>query len=484
MTRPYARTNAEAHIYMDLHPCACGDEAFERKSAVISEGETLCSRYTGRCMRCGTSRAFVFELPAAIRPPGAGQVEFGGDEASRIIDAGQWMTVAFTHVRRRPSTARDLEIARGAVQETLKFIPPGADRVPEHAFWTRDGRAAWKAHPDWFRTGSLRSYLEVFHQLHERARAAPALEPSPSDPDPDPGSPAARLSFVELVEALQRVVARQHGFAGGELMRQLHELGSELVDHLARPMVPAQRPPTPGELARLADEIARAEAASRQPLTDARDGAASARRHDEMQRIVDRVRIMVERMEPPCDGKDPVPRSSSSMLEARLTSSDPEDVYDAIIDIGKQGHPELADRVAPFLASETPFLREAAVRSLAFHLRAPAYTAEVVRLLTQDPDPGVRAAAAMGLNTFAMKDPELVRQLVEVAVNAAEAEAVRDAAFMSALVGAGVDRAEFPKVGWVPGFERNADWALLARALTRAGIALPPRLAERVLGMR
>lgn len=34
-------------------------------------------------------------------------------------------------------------------------------------------------------------------------------------------------------------------------------------------------------------------------------------------------------------------------IEAGLASDDPEDVYDAITDIGKQGHRELADRVAP-----------------------------------------------------------------------------------------------------------------------------------------
>lgn len=174
----------------------------------------------------------------------------------------------------------------------------------------------------------------------------------------------------------------------------------------------------------------------------------------------------------------------AAAIEAGLASADPEDVYDAIIDIGKQGHPELADRVVPFLASATGFLREAAVRALVFHLRLPAYKAQAIQMLTGDPDPGVRAAAAMGLNTFAMTDPGLVRQLVTVALDTAEQEAVREAAFLAALVGAGIERPEFPKAAWVPGFERNADWGLLARALGRAGIAVPPGLAERAASPR
>jgi HEAT repeat protein len=174
--------------------------------------------------------------------------------------------------------------------------------------------------------------------------------------------------------------------------------------------------------------------------------------------------------------------SRVAAIDAGLASTNPEDVYDAIIDIGKQGHRELVDRVVPFLTSPTAFLREAAIRTLAFHLRLPAYQAEAVRLLDHDPDAGVRAAAAMGLNTFAMKDPALVGHLAEVALRPDEAEAVRESAFLSALVGAGIDRSEFPRADWVPGFDAKADWALLARALGRAGIAIPPALAGRTSG--
>jgi HEAT repeat protein len=166
-------------------------------------------------------------------------------------------------------------------------------------------------------------------------------------------------------------------------------------------------------------------------------------------------------------------------IDEGLSSTNPEDVYDAIIDIGKQAHPELVDRVVPYLTSPTGFLREAALRTLVFHLRIPAYKADAIRMLDSDPDEGVREAAAMGLNTFAAKDPELLQHLLRVAVTTTEDDTVRAAAFLSALVAAGIERSEFPKARVLPDFDTKADWPLLARALSRAGIPMPAGVAER-----
>lgn len=167
-------------------------------------------------------------------------------------------------------------------------------------------------------------------------------------------------------------------------------------------------------------------------------------------------------------------------IEEELASSDPEDVYDAIIDIGKQGHPELADRVIPYLSSPVGFLREAALRTLVFHLHLPENKADAVRLLDQDPDEGAREAAAMALSFFATKDAELLQHLVRVAINTSEQDTVRAAAFLSALDAAGLERGEFPKARALPDFETRADWGLLARVLSRAGHAVPPEVVERV----
>jgi hypothetical protein len=164
-------------------------------------------------------------------------------------------------------------------------------------------------------------------------------------------------------------------------------------------------------------------------------------------------------------------------IEAGLVSSNPENVYDALIDIGKQGHRDLADRVVPYLTSPTDFLREAAIRTLAFYLHLPAHKADAMRMLDSDPDEGVRQAAAMGLRAFAM-DPLVMQQLLRVALKDGEDETVREAAFIAALVAAGIQRDEFPMGRWLPGFDDNADWPLLERALRVAGIPVPPGVAQ------
>jgi len=137
-------------------------------------------------------------------------------------------------------------------------------------------------------------------------------------------------------------------------------------------------------------------------------------------------------------------RARVAAIEEGLASEDPEDVYDALIDVGKQGHRELVARIAPYLASPTGFLREAAQRTLVFHLHLPEYKADAIRMLDTDPDEGVREAAAMGLSFFAMKDAELLQHLLRVAINTSEQDTVRAAAFLSALDAAGLEPGEFP----------------------------------------
>ncbi|HEX3761773.1 MAG TPA: hypothetical protein VHW23_23905 [Kofleriaceae bacterium] len=171
MTRLYARSNAEAHLYMDLQPCACGEHAFDRRSAVIDDGGTLCSRYEGACPRCGAARAFVFELPAEIRPVRHDAIEFGGSDPSHLLDPGEWMAVADAHARRQPGTRRDLEVAIAALQEMLKFIPPDGDRVPDDAFRTERGRAVHDAEPGRFRRVRLDTVLGVYRDLRPPAPA-------------------------------------------------------------------------------------------------------------------------------------------------------------------------------------------------------------------------------------------------------------------------------------------------------------------------
>jgi hypothetical protein len=162
-----ARSTHEAHLYMDLQPCGCGEGRFPRASSVVTvpDGE-LARRYNGGCVRCGTGREFLFRLPA--EPVAVEEaVRYGGPEPSQLIDAGEWLWVAESHARGVPAGAEALPeadrrrcrvrlaAAVAALDEVLKFVPPGGARVPVTAVWTTLGRSVYQREPGRFRTGRL-----------------------------------------------------------------------------------------------------------------------------------------------------------------------------------------------------------------------------------------------------------------------------------------------------------------------------------------
>jgi hypothetical protein len=174
-----ARTNEEAHLYMDLHPCACGETTFPRSSSVVQTPDgDLASRYTGTCPRDGAQREFTFRLPQQIMAPSRdGVVRYGGPEPSELIDPGEWLSVADAYARSVPadtaSLAGDglvqarsmLNRAAAAIDEVLKFIPPDADRVPESAFVTDRGRAAYGKEPGRFRRPRLEAVRSTYANI-------------------------------------------------------------------------------------------------------------------------------------------------------------------------------------------------------------------------------------------------------------------------------------------------------------------------------
>jgi hypothetical protein len=179
MVLPLARTNAEAHLYMDLHPCACGEIRFPRTSSVVTtpEGEPA-SRYAGTCPQDGAEREFMFRLPERVLPPPPdGAMEYGGPEPSELIDPGEWLSVADAFARSVPAdpasldgdghaAARSMLVhATAAVDEVLKFIPASTDRVPEAAFVTDRGRAAYAKEPGRFRRPRLEAVRDTYRSI-------------------------------------------------------------------------------------------------------------------------------------------------------------------------------------------------------------------------------------------------------------------------------------------------------------------------------
>jgi hypothetical protein len=174
-----ARTNEEAHLYMDLHPCGCGELRFPRSSSVIETPDgDLASHYTGTCPQDGAHREFTFRLPKQITmPPRDGSVSYGGTEPSELIDPGEWLSVADAYARNVPADTASLAAdglaqarsmltrAVAAIDEVLKFIPDGDDRVPEAAFATDRGRAAYAKEPGRFRRPRLEAVRTTYANI-------------------------------------------------------------------------------------------------------------------------------------------------------------------------------------------------------------------------------------------------------------------------------------------------------------------------------
>jgi hypothetical protein len=164
-----ARTRDEAQLYLELHPCPdCGSGDAPWEQALVEIDGELASSYAAACPGCSAQREYLFGLPARETPV-HGWPTFGGPEPSDVIDAGQWLEVAERAVSAVPAdpveAGRVLAIAQAAVAEVIKFVPAGADAVPEDEFWTAQGQAVRAAEPGRFRLDRLLVTRDTYADL-------------------------------------------------------------------------------------------------------------------------------------------------------------------------------------------------------------------------------------------------------------------------------------------------------------------------------
>lgn len=176
---PVARTRDEAHLYMDLHPCdACGAVDVTWHSALTDGDGVPARRYSGRCEGCGAAREFVFALPERPELPGPQDVVFFGGARSQLLDPGEWLLVSDLCAQagsasagteaERAEARQSLAIAAAAVAEVLKFVPDGADEVPDSAFWSQRGRTVREQEPGRFRRRRLSIVRETYQDALDR----------------------------------------------------------------------------------------------------------------------------------------------------------------------------------------------------------------------------------------------------------------------------------------------------------------------------
>ncbi|MGO4462736.1 hypothetical protein AB4039_36445 [Streptomyces sp. M-16] len=169
-----ARSAQEAHLYMDLHVCVCGATQFDRQHRLEDREGLLVSVYEGTCPQCGRTRSYEFTMPDGWPPaPPA----FGGPEPSQIIDPGEFMWVSdrlstesglrllntprAEHREIRPTAA----YGTAALEEVAKFLPEGADRIPEERFTSERGREIYAKDPTRFTRKDITAALELDQRI-------------------------------------------------------------------------------------------------------------------------------------------------------------------------------------------------------------------------------------------------------------------------------------------------------------------------------
>jgi hypothetical protein len=179
MTLPLARTNSEAHVYMDLHPCECGATGGLR-SAVVEAAGDLASRYFGECESCGEFREFLFRLPDRAVVPRPGMVVYGDGSPSELLDPGEWLWVADHNANAVPVDIAGLDAAglrrarlrlaaaEAAIGEVLAFVPPDGISVGPEEFASELGQALYDREPGRFDRDRLEVVRAAYRELLAR----------------------------------------------------------------------------------------------------------------------------------------------------------------------------------------------------------------------------------------------------------------------------------------------------------------------------
>lgn len=168
-----ARTLAEAQVYVSL-TMAADRSAPAGEPPPIVPGSNL------------TEGADAWTLAS---PAGDIAISYASEDAcrtigvwfglgvSQLVDAAQWAVVAATYARRaleadlaytggpdqdRFSVESNWEFAAEAVGEALKFLPQGADVVPDEGVWSEFGRESRAQNPALLTRAKLTDDLEYY----------------------------------------------------------------------------------------------------------------------------------------------------------------------------------------------------------------------------------------------------------------------------------------------------------------------------------
>jgi hypothetical protein len=185
-----ARSHNEAMVYVVLRDCgACGEQIRDITDELSVHDGRVRTEYTALCQRCGSPDTYVFDLPERDPQSGEPGVIYGGADASKILDAGEWLGFADRLAaggpvapagltpQEREAAASSMAAAAAAVREALKFIPPGADTVPLTAIWTDRGREEFGREPGRMRRARMEVLAAAYQESADRLAGGGPIEP-------------------------------------------------------------------------------------------------------------------------------------------------------------------------------------------------------------------------------------------------------------------------------------------------------------------
>jgi hypothetical protein len=177
-----ARTLAEAQVYVSLTTAT--DEALPAtEPAPIEPGVNSVEGSDAWTLTTTAGEIVVpYATEQAARTVGA---RFGLG-VSALVDAAQWVLVAETYARRaltadlaytgepdqdRNSVELNWEFAADAVGEALKFLPEGAEDVPESGVWSELGAQTRAQNPQMLTRSKLIDDLQYYRGTLDDFRA-------------------------------------------------------------------------------------------------------------------------------------------------------------------------------------------------------------------------------------------------------------------------------------------------------------------------
>ncbi|MEV6302244.1 hypothetical protein AB0M02_22700 [Actinoplanes sp. NPDC051861] len=195
-----ARSHLEAHLYMDLHPCECGETDFARTAHYGPGPEGRQVEYSGACSGCGRQRSFSFRVSEDV-PVLAPSAWSTLAAPSELLDPGEWLWVADRYASypaddgvlsplEAAERCTDLAAAAAAVEEALLFVPSGSDAVPVEAIRSERGRSVFDVTPERFTVDQLWVQRDLYRQL--------AGEPVPRGVPLRARSTAEAVLFMDL----------------------------------------------------------------------------------------------------------------------------------------------------------------------------------------------------------------------------------------------------------------------------------------------